>query len=111
MAELLNYGEPALLDLLPEKVRVSLIGLATLQAFADGQLIQNSGDPKPGLSIIKSGAAHIGLLGRDGSFVTNSIFGPGHCFGESTLFTSRPRTHDVSASSNTQIYQISVEAF
>ena len=40
-----------------------------------------------------------------------SILGPGQTFGEFTLFANLPRTHDVTAVGETEIYQISGPRF
>ena len=79
--------------------------------YSGGQLIQMRGDLKPGLSIVRKGAAHVGVNGIDGTFVMVAALGPGECFGEITLFTELPRTHDISAIGDTEIYQLSKITF
>lgn len=75
--------------------------------YSDGQLIHMRGDLKPGLSIVRTGAAHVGVNGIDGTFVMVAALGPGECFGEFTLFTELPRTHDISSIGETEVYQLS----
>ena len=79
--------------------------------YSDGQLIHTRGALKPGLSIVHKGAAHVGVNGIDGTFVMVAALGPGECFGESTLFTELPRTHDVSSIGESEIHQLSQPLF
>jgi len=99
-------GSSALFSLLPEPVIAQLIEVASIVKYGDGQLIHSRGDDKPGVTVVKSGAANIGVYGADGIFVMASVLGPGEAFGEFTVFTDLPRTHDVSASGPTEVYQI-----
>jgi CRP-like cAMP-binding protein len=100
-----------LLSLLSKPVRQKLIAAAKTVKYQPGQLIHRRGDHKPGLSIVKSGTVQVGINGSDGTFVMVSSLGPGQCFGEFTIFTQLPRTHDVSAVDAAQIYQLSHAAF
>lgn len=111
MLDLLTAHAPAFMDLLPEDAANRLKDAATLTSYGDGQLIHNRGDDKPGLSIVHTGAAQAGVLGEDGSFVLTSILGPGQIFGEFTLFAGLPRTHDMTASGPTEIYQLTASRF
>jgi len=111
MARLLFFGAPSLASLLPVDVLAALKEAATPVAYADGALIQSRGDRRPGLSIIREGAAQIGNPGIDGSFVVTSVLGPGHCFGEMTLFGDLPRTHDAVATGATIIDQLTPVAY
>ena len=54
---------------------------------------------------------HAGIYGVDGKFVMTAILGEGECFGEFTLFTDLPRTHDVYAGRATKVYQLSGRVF
>ena len=99
------------MSLLPASLKDKLRAAARLIAYEDGQLIHNRGDQKPGLSIVKSGAARIGVFGEDGSFLTVAILGEGQSFGEHTLFADLPRTHDATAIGSSEVYQIQGPAF
>lgn len=94
-------------DVVAQRVR----GAGTLVRYADGELIHSRGDSKPGLSIVETGSVLVGVYGADGSFVMTSILGPGHTFGEFTLFAGLPRTHDITASGPTEIHQLSGNRF
>ena len=106
MFDLLLLDAPSFMDSLSKTHQAQLRQASVTITYSDGALIHSRGDIKPGLSIVKSGAAHVGVYGEDGSFVMTSRMGPGQCFGEFTLFTDLPRTHDVTASGTTEIYQI-----
>lgn len=88
-----------------------LCAAGTRISYADRALVQARGDARPGLSIIRDGAVQIGNPGLDGSFVITSILGPGHCFGEMTLFADLPRTHDAVARGATLIDHVSPAAY
>lgn len=97
----------AFLDLLPDAVVNQLRAASVLMKYSDGQLIHTRGALKPGLSIVHKGAAQVAVNGIDGTFVVVAELGPGECFGEFTLFTELPRTHDISSIGETEIYQLS----
>lgn len=107
MADLLDFGGQPLMALLPEQLRRRLAEAATVVDYGDGEIIHSRGDAKPGLSIVRSGSVRFAIPGVDGSYVTSSVLGPGHCFGEATLFAKLPRTHDAIAVKRTSIDQIS----
>lgn len=111
MLDLLAANTPSFVDRLPARVRDQITEAGTLVSYADGQLIHNRGDAKPGMSIVVSGSVHVGIYGADGSFVMTTQMGIGQTFGEFTLFADLPRTHDVTAFGHTEINQISAPAF
>lgn len=106
-----NTRSPALLKQVTPETRARLIAAATIVKYSAGQMIHSRGDDKPGLSIVKSGAVRVGIYGTDGDFVMTSMLGEDHSFGEFTLFTTLPRTHDISAAVATEIYQLSQASF
>lgn len=103
----INTLSPRLLDLIDASVAAQLRAVSNTIRYDDGQLIHSRGDPKPGVSIVREGAVHIGSVGKDGSFISTSVFGPGQCFGEHTVFSGLPRTHDVFAIGEARVDQIS----
>lgn len=111
MLNLLEINTPAFLDFLPDDVVNNVLAVSVLMNYSDGQLIHTRGELKPGLSIVRKGAAHVGVNGIDGRFVMVAALGPGECFGEFTLFTELPRTHDVSSIGDSEIFQLSKENF
>jgi len=111
MARLFLLGAPSLASLLSPELFATLRAAGTPVSYADKALVQARGDARPGLSIIHQGAVQIGNPGVDGSFVVTSVLGPGHCFGEMTLFGNLPRTHDAVAMGATVIDQVSAAAY
>lgn len=107
MVDLVFLDAPGLASMLPPEMFDRLCAAGTRMSYADGALVQTRGDARPGLSIIRGGAVQIGNPGHDGSFVITSILGPGHCFGEMTLFGDLPRTHDAVAKGATLIDHVS----
>jgi CRP-like cAMP-binding protein len=107
----LFFGAPSLASLMPPDSFERLRAAATPVVYRDGALIHARGDPRPGLTIVREGAVQIGNPGVDGSFVVTSVLGPGHCFGEMTLFGDLPRTHDAVAKGPTVIDQVSPAAY
>lgn len=99
------------MKLLPPELARQVTELGTRRTFQSGQLIQSRGDDMPGLSVIEEGAAQAGVYGPDGNFVLTSHLGRGHTFGEFTVFTELPRTHDVSAVGATSIVDIPARRF
>lgn len=111
MLDLVQLNAPAFMDLLPENVAQKVRHQSTLVKYTDGQFIQSRGDPKPSISIVRSGAASAGIIGIDGTISMTTLLGPGQSFGEFTIFTELPRTHDVMASGDTEIYQMAANRF
>lgn len=106
MADLLDFGAQPLLSLMPEHLSAKLTAAAAVVDYADGETIHSRGDVKPGLSIVRSGAVRFASPGEDGSYVTTSVLGRGHSFGEATLFAHLPRAYDAIAVGETVIEQI-----
>ena len=111
MADLLDFGGRPLAAFLPETLRARLSAAASAIAYGDGETIHSRGEIKPGLSIIRSGAVMFASPGADGSYITTSVLGVGHCFGEATLFAGLPRTQDAVAVGETVIEQIAKKDF
>jgi len=103
-------SSPFLERLSPETMKV--VAAASIPVkYTDGGLIHNRGDEKPGLSIVRSGSVRVGIIRPDGTFVITSILGPGQNFGEFTIFAGLPRTHDIIAQGETEIWQLPAERF
>lgn len=106
-----DFGTSGLIDALPETLRKALQSAGVPMRYADGQLIHERGDAKPGLSIVRSGAVRMGNVGRDGNYMATALLGPGQTFGEFTLFADLPRTHDAEAVGDTVVDQVSRRRF
>lgn len=106
MRSQVDVDAPSLAALLPESTMAALRRAATAVAYPDESLIYSRGEMRPGLSVVRSGAVQFSNPGVDGSSVVTSVLGPGHCFGEMTLFGKLPRTHDSIAVGHTVIDQL-----
>ncbi len=111
MPDLLDFGGAPLMEFAPRRLREKIRATATAVRYQDGAVIHAHGDDKPGLSIVRSGAVHFGLVDADGTYIATSLLGVGHCFGEATLFAGRARTHDAVAVGDTVIDQIDKARF
>lgn len=104
---------PALLNpiALPDEYIQLCHSLGLCRTYADGEMIHQRGDPKPGLSIVYQGQVKIGNYGADGKYYLTLISGPGETFGEFTLMAKLPRTHTVESYGPSQIIQLNQNAF
>ncbi|GGZ96385.1 hypothetical protein GCM10008090_00770 [Arenicella chitinivorans] len=109
--DLLRINTPNFLSQLSPPVVEKVKAAGRLVQYQDGQLVHSRGTTLPGISIVADGVAHVGVYGRDGRFVMTAILGAGECFGEFTLFTDLPRTHDVYAGRDTSVYQLTGHSF
>ena len=107
MPDLLTLGDQPLLDLLSPALQSRLKEAATRVRYRDGVLIHGGGDDKPGLSIVREGAVRFAKHTPEGGEVTASILGPGHSFGEATLFAGMGRAYDAIAVGDTVVDQLS----
>lgn len=105
LLELNALSRPFLAQLSGQDI-TALERAAIAMRYQDGELIHNRGDNKPGLSIVRSGAVRVGIIRENGTFVITSMLGPGQTFGEFTLFADLPRTHDIMAQGEAQIWQL-----
>lgn len=106
-----SIAKTALMSLLDDATQQKLFKIGQINCYKNAQLIHARGEDKPGLSIVISGAAQVGVNGSDGVFVPVGMLGIGECFGEFTIFTELPRTHDVTAVGETEILQIPHQRF
>ncbi len=88
-----------------------LISSGSTKRYADGQIIQDRGDKRPGLTIVTAGEVVAGNVGQDGSFLTSALLRPGETFGEQTLFSDLRRTHTLWAQGPAEITFVTSKAF
>ena len=108
--QLVQISHPFLEQLAEDDI-ADLRALAIPMRYSDGELIHNRGDDKPGLSIVRSGLIRVGVIRSDGTFVITSILGEGQTFGEFTLFADLPRTHDIIAQGEAEVWQLPGQRF
>jgi CRP-like cAMP-binding protein len=103
--KLAQISTPFLKSISPDALQ-AIKQAAISMKYADGALIHNRGDEKPGLSIVRRGTVRVGIIRADGTFVIASLLGAGQAFGEFTLYAGLPRTHDIIAMGETEIWQL-----
>ena len=109
--DLTRFRPRPFLSFLTEDQVTRLKAEGSRRLLSDGQFIHSRGDTDPGISIIEKGAAKAGIYGTDGEFILTSLLGPGHSFGEFTVFTEIPLSHDVSAVGETAVIRIPTKRF
>jgi len=98
-------------DLLPDEVMGRVLAAGTSRGFKDGQIIQQRGDDRQGVSIVTAGQVVAGNAGLDGSFLVSALLRPGETFGEFTVFAGLPHTHTMWSQGDTEITFIKGSAF
>lgn len=111
MMGLENFQPTPFLDLLSTDLVEGLRAAGHQRTLTDGQFVHSRGDLNPALCIIENGAAQAGIYEASGLFTLTSYIGRGHTFGEFTVFTSLPRTHDISALGETTLLEIPASRF
>ncbi|MFN3214796.1 MAG: Crp/Fnr family transcriptional regulator [Henriciella sp.] len=111
MTDFAQYRAKPFLDFLTSEQIATLRTIGHVRHYSNGRFIQSRGDADSGLSIVQSGAAQAGIYSSDGGFILTSFLGPGQTFGEFTVFTDLPRTHDLAAIGSTQLLHIPAKRF
>ncbi len=109
--DLFRYRPKPFMSFLTNDQAARLKAAGQRRKLTDGQYIHSRGDSDPGISIIESGAARAGIYGTDGEFILTSFLGAGHSFGEFTVFTELPLSHDISAVGPTTVIRIPSRTF
>jgi CRP/FNR family transcriptional regulator, cyclic AMP receptor protein len=81
-------------DSFPDGVKEQLIGSARLKKFADGQIVQHSGDDLNGFWVISKGQIKLGRYDSNGDMRVLVILGQGDSFGELACLGGYPRVLD-----------------
>ena len=105
------FREWEFLDGLSADLRSEVEGAAATASFPAGRLIQARGDRGSSLCIVKSGAARMSNVGRDGKRITTAVLQPGEAFGALSLFAGYPRSHDCHAVGGTRLLVLSRRRF
>lgn len=97
---------------LAERTRLSpaererLAAMAPARRFADGQFVQQQGDPGDAFWAVVEGHVLVGRYAEDGGFTAFAVLGPGDLFGELAFFTGVPRQADALASGPARLVAI-----
>lgn len=91
--KILRQENVTLADLLPKSIWDEICRAGRLVRYGDGQLIEERGDVRDGLSLVVSGQVGAGNIRRDGSFLVAALLREGECFGEFSFFLSLGQIH------------------
>lgn len=109
--KVLRAKSKTLYDLLPREVMDRVLRAGTARKFSDGQIIQQRGDGRQGVSILTAGQIVAGNAGLDGSFLVSALLRPGETFGEFTVFAELPHTHTLWSQGETDITFVKASVF
>lgn len=87
-----------------ERDRLAAMGPA--RHFADGQFVQQQGDPGDAFWAVIEGHVLVGRFAENGGFTAFAVLGPGDLFGELAFFTGVPRQADALASGAARLVAI-----
>ena len=96
---------------MPAALVSELTAHGATKRFDHGQLIHLQHAASAGLSVVLAGRVRFGLYTHKGAFFLTGILGPGHCFGEATLFADRPRAYHAEAFGQTDVLAVSRPVF
>ena len=88
-----------------------LLRISRERAFADGQIIQQRGDPADGFWLIEEGAVRVGQFLPDGEFRAMALLGPGDSYGELAVFSGKPRIVDAISRGESRLRLIAARPF
>lgn len=101
--KILRRQNATLADLLPSAIWDEACAAGTQLRYTDGQLIEERGDARDGLSLVTAGQVAVGNIRRDGSFLVSGLLRQGECYGQFTVFLELPQTHSLWSVGQTDI--------
>ncbi len=102
---------PMLFSALDSDLQAHLIRISYYREFADGQIIQQRGDPPDGFWLIDQGAVRVGQFLPDGEFRAVALLGPGDSYGELAVFANKPRIVDAVSRGDSRLRLIAAAPF
>ena len=100
-----------LFSALDPALQAHLVRTSRERAFADGQIIQQRGDPADGFWLIEEGAVRVGQFLPDGEFRTVALLGAGDSYGELAVFSGKPRIVDAVSRGDSRLRLIAAKPF
>ncbi len=97
-------------DLLPDEIWTELCAAGRSTSYTDGQLIEERGDARDGISLVSAGEIAVGNIRPDGSFLVSGLLRKGECYGQFTVFLGLPQTHSLWSVGTTQVVFVSQPA-
>lgn len=100
-----------LFSALDTALQAHLIRTSRERSFADGQIIQQRGDPADGFWLIEQGAVRVGQFLPDGEFRAVALLGAGDSYGELAVFSGKPRIVDAVSRGESRLRLIAARPF
>lgn len=110
MADLMELGGWPLAALLPPASLARMRAAGSVERYSAGVLVHSRGSARVGLSMIREGRIRFGFVDGEGDKIEMSVLGPGHCFGEATIFAGLSRAYDAWAVGDTVVDYLSKPA-
>ncbi len=92
-------------------LQAHLLRISREREFADGQIIQQRGDPADGFWLIEEGNVRIGQFLPDGEFRAVALLGAGDSYGELAVFSGKPRIVDAVSRGESRLRLIAAKPF
>ncbi|MGE5953155.1 MAG: Crp/Fnr family transcriptional regulator [Qipengyuania vulgaris] len=102
---------PMLFSALDSGLQAHLLRISREREFADGQIIQQRGDPADGFWLIEEGNVRIGQFLPDGEFRAVALLGAGDSYGELAVFSGKPRIVDAVSRGESRLRLIAARPF
>ncbi|QZD94334.1 Crp/Fnr family transcriptional regulator [Qipengyuania gelatinilytica] len=102
---------PMLFSALDTALQAHLVRTSRERTFADGQIIQQRGDPADGFWLIEEGAVRVGQFLPDGEFRAVALLGAGDSYGELAVFSGNPRIVDAISRGQSRLRLIAARPF
>ena len=100
-----------LFSALDSSLQSHLLRISRDREFADGQIIQQRGDPADGFWLIEEGTVRIGQFLPDGEFRAVALLGAGDSYGELAVFSGRPRIVDAVSRGQSRLRLVGAKPF
>ncbi|NNC52471.1 MAG: Crp/Fnr family transcriptional regulator [Erythrobacter sp.] len=100
-----------LFSVLDPALQAHLVRTSRERSFADGQIIQQRGDPADGFWLIEKGAVRVGQFLPDGEFRAVALLGDGDSYGELAVFSGKPRIVDAVSRGESRLRLIAAKPF
>lgn len=100
-----------LFEVLDPALQAHLIRGGRVRSYANGEIIQQRGEPADGFWLIEDGAVMVGQFLRDGEFRAVALLGAGDSYGELAVFSGRPRIVDAISRGESKIRFIAAKPF
>jgi len=103
-------NEIAIFGGLSDKQLYTLFRLLEKVHYPKGEFVFEKGDPPSHIYIVWKGSVEL-LLNMDGSYLAETVFTVGQCFGETSAIGIQPHTANAVAIEDTDLIVLSIRAF